>query len=548
MRITLILALVFVLNSCKDANPIIQKSKPNFSWHNATIYFLMTDRFYNGDKSNDYVHDQNNPPAPYRGYMGGDIKGITDKIESGYFTDLGVNAIWMTPIVEQIDGSVDEGTGNSFGFHGYWTRDWTRLDEKFGTEEDLKELVEVAHDNGIRILIDVVANHTGPVTREDSVWPESWVKTEPQCTYTDYASTVNCTLVKNLPDIKTESDAEVELPPFLVEKWKSEGRYEQEVSELDEWFSSTGFKRTPVHYILKWLVDFIKEYGVDGYRVDTVKHTEGHVWEDLYQEAVKAWEGYKKNHPESIIDPETPFYMVGEVYNYYVSGGKDFDYGDQKVDFYDQGFDALINFDFKSDAHNDYEMIFSKYDKILHGELSGKTILNYISSHDDGGPFDKERKRSIESGTKLLLCQGGAQIYYGDETARSLSVEADGDAVLRSYMNWGSIENNDTTKMILQHWQKLGKFRNDHIAIGAGRHHKISDMPYTFSRKYETEDQLDVVVVALDAEQGEKEISVEGIFEDGTELKDGYSGKSAVVKGGKLVIDTAYDIVLLAED
>jgi alpha-amylase len=394
--------------------------------------------------------------------MGGDIQGITAQIKEGYFTDLGVNAIWFTPVVEQITGSVDEGTGNSFGFHGYGTRDWTALDPKFGTKADLAELVSVAHDHEIRILIDVVANHTGPVTPLDVLWPDTWVKTGPQCTYKSSETTINCTLVKNLPDIRTEIDEEVELPQFLIDKWKAGGRYEAEVLELKEWFETTGYKKTAVNYILKWLVDFIKEFGIDGFRVDTVKHTDSKVWSDLWAAAFEAHEKYKKEFPEKVID-DTELYMVGEVYNYFISGGREFNYGDTKVDFFKNEFKSLINFYFKYDADKDYESTFVKYDQLLNGPLAGKSVLNYISSHDDGTPFDKERKRAIEAGTKLLLTPGGVQIYYGDETARDINVIADGDAKLRSFMNWDELSANKskgsyTVQEILEHWQRLGNF------------------------------------------------------------------------------------------
>ena len=170
------LILVFSI-SCSDHTDLIippTTQRPHFTWDNAQIYFLLTDRFYDGDPSNNYQHTPDNPPAPFRGFHGGDLKGITTKIKDGYFSDLGVQAIWMTPIVEQIKGSVDEGTGNSFGFHGYWTRDWTAIDPNFGSADDLKEMVAAAHENNIRIIIDVVANHTGPVTPLDSQWPDEW--------------------------------------------------------------------------------------------------------------------------------------------------------------------------------------------------------------------------------------------------------------------------------------------------------------------------------------------------------------------------------------
>ena len=546
-----ILAFLMV-SSCSNRTIVdsISIYDPTFIWENATVYFLMTDRFYDGDISNNYSHSEENKPAPYRGYMGGDIKGITQKIKDGYFTDLGVTAIWMTPLVEQIKGSVNEGTGNSFGFHGYWTRDWTAIDEKFGTQEDLKKLVNTAHKYHIRILIDVVANHTGPVTALDSQWPDEWVKTGPKCIYQSAETTINCTLVENLPDIRTEGNEEVSLPNFLVTKWKEEGRYKREVAELEEWFIKTGYNRTPVNYILKWLVDFIREYGVDGFRVDTVKHTESEVWADLWQEAKKAYELYKDNNSDPVLDDDLEFYMVGEVYNYYVSQGREYDYGDQKVDFFKDGFKSLINFDFKSDGHNDYETIFTKYDDVLNGALKGKSVLNYISSHDDGGPFDLERKQPIEAGTKLMLCPGGVQIYYGDETARSLTVKADGDASLRSYMNWAQLEedqevNGISRKEILRHWQKLGSFRRDNISVGAGRHQMISSNPYVFSRKFIGTNSTNQVVVGLGLERGVKTISVGDIFENNDKVLDVYGEVSAEVKNGQITLDTPNDIVLL---
>jgi alpha-amylase len=552
-RIPIYLLTIIFLFGCKSNKEVATVTQGDlpFTWENATIYFMMTDRFYNGDTANDYQHTENNAPAPLRGYMGGDIKGITKKINDSYFSDLGVNAIWMTPLVEQISGSVDEGTGNSFGFHGYWTRDWTALDPKFGTKEDLREMIDAAHNKGIRVLMDVVANHTGPVTSKDPIWPEEWVKTGPQCTYQSAESTINCTLVKNLPDIRTEGQEEVDLPPFLIQKWRAEGRYDQEVKELDSWFATSKLKRTPVNYILKWIVDFIGEFGVDGYRVDTVKHTEDEVWRDLFREAAKAFAKWKKENPEKVLD-DSEFYMVGEVYNFFAGNGRKFDYGDQKVDFFEDAFTSLINFDFKGDAHKSYEEIFSKYDNLLQGEFKGKSVVNYISSHDDGGPFDLMRERPFESAIKLLLCPGGVQIYYGDETARDLTIEeANGDAKLRSFMNWDELKamkqkNGYTVNDVLVHWQKIGKFRNDHPAIGAGKHTMISNSPYMFTRTWTAPNGVtDKVLVGLDLAKGQMTIDVSPIAVDGDVVRDMYSGVTQTVKNGKVVIDSMFDILLL---
>jgi alpha-amylase len=544
----LLLITVIFFTSCTTTQSITEKKtrkKAPFVWEAASIYFLMTDRFNNGDKLNDVNFDRTKTTGKLRGFEGGDIKGITKKIDEGYFDKLGINAIWLTPIVEQIHDAVDEGTGLSYAFHGYWARDWTALDPNFGTKADLANLVKKAHSHGIRIVLDGVINHTGPVTEMDTAWPNYWVRTSPVCDYKNYQNTTECTLVANLPDIRTESTQDVDLPPFLIEKWKKEGRYDQEMKELDVFFKRTGYPKTPRYYIIKWLTDYIADYGIDGYRGDTVKHTEASVWADFKTQSNYAFALWKKNNPTKVLD-NSPFYTIAEVYNYNTSNGKTFDFGDKKVNYFENGFNNMINFEFKYDAQKDYEFIFSKYSTILNGELKGSSVLNYLSSHDDGGPFDAKRTKSIESGTKLLLSPGLAQVYYGDESARSLVVEGtQGDATLRSFMNWDAIKKSPETKKTLAHWRKLGKFRKNHPAIGAGVHQEISASPYTFSRSYSKDKYTDQVFIGLDLPIGRKVLDVSAVFLDGTRVRDAYSGKVDVVSRGKIKIRTDFDIVLL---
>ncbi|SFI72500.1 alpha-amylase [Kaistella treverensis] len=543
MKKYLFLLLIGLLSSC---SALKNTSEKPFVWEGANVYFLLTDRFKNGNPDNDVNFNRTEKAAVLRGFEGGDLRGIIQKIDENYFTDLGVNAIWMTPLVEQIHGATDEGTGKTYGFHGYWAKDWTALDPNFGTKADLQELVEKAHKKGIRIVLDAVINHTGPVTTVDAAYPNSWVRTSPTCTYNNYQNTTACTLVANLPDILTESDQPVELPQMLVEKWKKEGRYEAEMKSLDEFFARTGYPRGPKYYIMKWLADYVEDYGIDGYRVDTVKHTNEDVWKDFQKVCQEAFDIYKRKNPEKVLDNNL-FFTVGEVYGYGISQKQDYNFGDKKVNYYQNGFKSLINFDFKGDANKPYEELFSNYSNLLNGDLNGKTVMNYLTSHDDGSPFDKDRKRTFEAATKLILTPGISQIYYGDESARDLTIEgAEGDATLRSNMNWNDLQNNAATQKLEEHYQKLGKFRADHPAVGAGVHKNLeNNAQYWFSRSFTKDNFTDKVVVGLDLPKGEKMVNLGGIFPAGTKLRDAYSGETTVVsKDNSAKISSDSTIVL----
>lgn len=547
ITVLLLLSIAFGCNSTKET---VSKNTPKtpFVWESANVYFLLLDRFQNGNPSNDNIIKRDKPTGPLRGFEGGDLRGIIQKLDEGYFTNLGINAIWMTPVVEQIHGSVDEGTGNTYGFHGYWTKDWTAIDPSYGTRADLKELVDKAHARGIRIMLDAVINHTGPVTELDPAYPSDWVRTSPKCTYNSYDTYINCTLVENLPDVLTESNQNVALPPMLVEKWKKEGRYEQEVAELDAFFKKTGYPRAPKYYIMKWLADYIADFGIDGYRADTVKHTQENIWKDFQAVCQTTFDEYKKNNPSKVLD-NNKFFTVGEVYGYNIGAKRLYDFGDKKVDYYANGFTSLINFDFRNEAKLPYEELFGKYNSILQNDLKGHTVMNYTTSHDDGWPFDKKRERTFEAGTKLLLAPGIAQVYYGDESARSLDIAgAQGDATLRLFMNWEELKTDTSKKELLLHYQKLGQFRANHPAIGAGIHKQLSAAPYVFSRSFAKENYADAVVVGLDLPLGAKQISVGTIFAEGTKVKDTYSGNVSIVSDGKVAIDSPYTIVLLEKN
>lgn len=514
-------------------------------WNGATIYFLLTDRFRNGDPSNDDALGRTAETGVLRDFEGGDLAGVMEMLEAGYFTDLGVDALWMTPFWEQIHGVVDEGTGPTYGYHGYWARDWTTVDPAWGTNEELARLVALAHEQGIRVILDAVIQHTGPVTPRDPLW-EGWVRTDPPCTYRDYETTVECELVDGLPDLLTGSDEPVPLPDHLVAKWDSEGRLEEETAQLDAWFAETGYPRAPRYYVMKWLTDWVRELGFDGYRVDTAKHFQEDVSLELAREARRAFREWKEAHPDQVLD-DLPFWMMAEVYNYEIGHGREFDFGDRTVDFYAHGYDALINFSFKWQADDDLDAMYQQFATTLReGELAGVGVVNYASSHDDSSPLDRDREEPFLTGTRLLLAPGTAQIYYGDELARPLEREgAVGDANLRTFMNWEDLESSGETQRLLSHWQRLGRFRARHPAVGAGAHRRLRAEPYVFSRSLVPDGGADRVVVGMELPPGRKTIPVGDAFEDGSIVHDFYSGARGRVDDGRITLETPFELVLL---
>ena len=542
-KLTFLLILLFLPSTNLHASEVTSEF-----WKSATVYFMLTDRFNNGDRSNDAAYNRNKAPALLRGFEGGDIQGVIDKIEDGYFTRLGVDAIWMTPVIEQIHG-YDESAGLTYAYHGYWPKDWTAVDANFGSEQDFARLVKTAHKHKIKVLVDVIINHTGPQTQEDWAWPEAWTRTRPICSWESYEQNTRCALATSLTDIKTESEAAVSLPPQLLEKWKREGRINQELGELDAFFERTGYPRAPKYYIVKWLTDWVRDYGVDGFRVDTVKHVEPQIWAVLKKESEQAFTQWKQNNPQD-MHHDLPFYMVGEVMHWGMNGHRNtpdntrlYNFGDKQVDYFDYGFDALINMGFVAHAGQNPEALFSSYaESLLRGPMKNKGILNYIGSHDDHDSYDRERKHNYETAFKLMMAPGAVQIYYGDEIARPMyAKDALGDAQMRTFMNWQDLSSPDT-QALLSHWRKLGTFRQAHRAVGAGEHTMLSKTPYIFARTLNNKDR---VLVATDLPKGEKTIPVFKGFENDVRLYDYYSQQYVTVNDDKVKLNSPFSYALL---
>ena len=569
-----------VLASC---GAVKSKSSASFTWENANVYFLLTDRFYNANPGNDHSYgrgldESGNVIAGIAesegSFHGGDFAGVTQKIRDGYFTELGVSAIWITPPYEQVHGFTSAPGFAFYSYHGYWALDFTGPDANYGTEEEFKEMVDAAHEKGIRIVMDVVLNHAGYATMKDAAeygfgeyktgwedyyygeasalspeaeesylvtasdswsgwWGSDWIRSDDALSGYDRGGTSDTLMsLSGLPDFKTESTEEVGLPPLLLEKWASEGRLEQEQNELDAFFEENKLPKTVLNYEIKWLTDWVAEYGIDGFRCDTAKHIDQKCWAELKKYASLALEEWRKANPGK-TDFETPFWTVGEAW----------DHGVVKDTYFETGmFDAMINFSFRKNLLKGYSILPKLYtfmsDTMRKEDIS---VLSYISSHDTAL---YTRSNLIKGGTALLLAPGAVQIYYGDETARPTAWPETpyADQKLRSDMNW---ENAD--EAVFTHFCLLGQFRNRHPAVGAGAQTEISQSPYIFARTYETGSDKDLVIVVIGDANTDVSVPVTGYFEDDEKVRNAYDGTETVVKNGSVTFTTGENGVILLE-
>ncbi|EKO3706750.1 alpha-amylase [Vibrio metschnikovii] len=482
------------------------KSEPQpFTYRNANIYFVMVDRFYNGDPSNDHSYGRKKDGQQEIGtFHGGDLKGVIKKLD--HIKSLGTDAIWLSPIVEQVHGFIGGGDSGSFPFyayHGYWTRDFTKIDENFGTDEDLATLVAEAHKRGIRVLLDAVLNHTGYATLADlqfdsidvvksSTLPEKWSDWTPKTgetwhsfhQYIDYqnsnwqqwwgkdwvraglpgypapgSSDLTLTLA-GLPDFLTEADVPVTPPQWLINNPGTR------VQARDNY--------TVTDYLIEWQTDWVKRFGIDGYRIDTVKHVEGEVWQRLKSTASQRLDEWRAKQGKQ----GEPFWMMGEVWAHSA----------YRSPYFDDGFDALINFDLQKRMDrgaaclSTMEDVYQAYSQTLakHADFNP---VSYMSSHDTELFFGRFKSLEMQrnAANVLLLTPGAIQVYYGDEVAREVGPYADDfHQGTRSSMNW---QWDNDRAALLQHWQTLGQFRQNNPAIGAGVHQPIpQDNAYVFSR------------------------------------------------------------------
>ena len=551
MKRTILFSLLTLLGLPLAAAPQCD----DFEWQNATVYFVITDRFANGDTDNDVnygrINDYGSERLNAATFHGGDFKGMTQKAREGYFTDLGIDVVWMTDVYEQIHGWMSgSGAVNDFphyGYHGYYPLDYTQIDKNYGTVEEFRQLVDVLHSQGMRVMLGAKLNDPGYPTLLDATqfgfaqtglteakaaqhirswsfdkffdnranwtgwYGRGWIRMPDEGW--DETNPLEATLF-GMPDFKDESNEPVKIPDFLLRKWKKEGK------KNDAWVNPSAAKLrkcrdwSPMQYLIAWIASWVEEFGIDGFRCDIVENVHLYRWKELSDACNVALDRWRAAHPD---DPASRwndrFYMTG-----------DFDCAsiDYKPDYARAGFSSMVNFYFPK--HGDLDSIVYTW----------QAYADSVAAHTDWHPFsylnnsyhrDTDMGNIIDCATSFLLSPGVAQVFYGDETGRTLSdarLNVDSDQAFRSDMNWESVDS-----LTLRHYRKLGTIRRSNPMIASGKQYTIDC--HTCLRS----NGKDKIIIRVLPVEGQP-ISVGSAFADGTIVEELYTGLKATVENGKV--------------
>lgn len=546
----LCLTLCSLTASASGKNP-----RQTFSWDGATVYFVITDRFCNGNTTNDVnygrIVDYGSERLNAATFHGGDFKGMLQMANDGYFTDLGVDVLWLTDAYEQIHGWMSgSGPVNDFphyGYHGYYPLDYTQTDKNYGTIEELRALVDTLHSQGIRVMLGANLNDPGYPTLLDAVqygfadtgltekeaashirewsydrffegrnkwkgwYDRGWIRMPDEGW--DENDPLQATLF-GMPDFKDESNTPVQIPEFLRRKWKTEGNANNPWVNPSARVLRENRAWSPMQYVIAWISSWVREFGIDGFRCDIVENVHANRWGELNRACNEALNEWRSKHPESTASQWTePFYMTGDFDNAWI---------DYKPDYAAQGFSSMVNFHFPK--HGDLNSIIPVWQQ----------YADSLAAHPGWHPFsylnnsyhrDTDMDNMADCATTLLLSPGTIQLFYGDETRRPLSdarFNVDADQAFRSDMNW-----DDADTLLLSHFRKLGCIRKENPVMATGRQRTID--AHTCLRYNDT----DSIIIRLLPKDG-KGTAVAGIFPDGTLLTDLVTGETSRVSGGKI--------------
>jgi glycosidase len=487
-----------------------------FHWNDAIMYYALTDRFFDGDKSNDHpVKDPNVlPPANYHG---GDLHGVRDYIDNGYFESLGVNTVWLGPLNKNPDHAYQESPEPHrwyTAYHGYWPISPEELDPHIGTPKDLNDLVEHAHAHGMKVIADLVLHH---VHIEHPWWKQ----------HRDWFGTLE------LPDGRKN-----------LRLWDEQ----QFTTWFEPYLPSFDFsKDAPVKALIDNSIWWANKYKLDGYRLDAVKHILPSFW----------WK-FRAALREQVKRPaDSPLYLVGETFKdragimsfvgpNMLDGQFDFPLYDQIQETWGENKGDMKALD---DALGSSEKAYGK--ETLMSPLIGNHDKGRFMAYADGELPGPDKMKDEEVGWKnpptvhdpsnynkielaqafLMSIDGVPMVYYGDE----IGMTGAGDPDNRRDMRFGDQVSADE-KRVLENFKKLGALRRQHPALryGSRRTVEVDHDLYAFVRAH-LDDRV-AVIFNRGKTDAKIDISVAPELADG-DYVEMLSGKKVSVKNGKLEFD-----------
>ncbi|WP_083508674.1 pullulanase-type alpha-1,6-glucosidase [Arthrobacter alpinus] len=532
------------------------------------FYFVMTDRFDNGDTSNDEAGIEGGrllsgyDPSDKGFYNGGDIAGLRNRLD--YIEGLGTTAIWLTPSFKNrpVQG---EGADASAGYHGYWVTDFTQIDPHLGTNEELSALIDEAHAKGIKVYFDIITNHTADVIANEQNQNSYLEKKD--APYKDAAGApfdpAHFAGTDRFPDLDPatsfpytpkvqDADANLKVPAWLNDTtlyhnrgdsiWSGESETYGDFSGLDDLMTEhpkvvDGF----VEVFQDWV-----DFGIDGFRIDTVKHVNLEFWQK--------WTTGVLDYAHA--NGKEDFFMFGEVYS-----------ADQKIlSPYVRKTDmnSVLDFAFQDGAvgyatgnsARGLQTLFAGDDYFTTTKNSPTALPTFLGNHDMGrvGYFANNTANPLErdelAHELLYLTRGQPVIYYGDE--QGFAGDGDGkDKNSRQSLfgtqvaeyagqklvtgeTIGTADRFDTEAPLYQHIAALAKLRADHPALAQGaqiqRYADDGAGIYAFSRV--DRDEKVEYLVALNNATEEKSVAVTTLTQNGG-FEPLYGADSAVKSDGK---------------
>ena len=394
------------------------------SFSTDTIYQIVTDRFFDGNASNNPTGDIYDPTNP-RKYHGGDWDGITQKINDGYLTGMGITAIWISSPVENIT-SIDPSNGSA-AYHGYWGRDFFQTNEYFGSLSDFTEMINAAHDNDIKVIIDFAPNHTSTAEYGDMVFPE------------------NGNLYRDGTLISGFSNDTQNI--FNHESWTDFSTWENSIYHSMYGLADLNQMNSTVDDYLKDSIDMWLDLGVDGIRVDAVKHMPM---------------GWQSNWLSAIYEEHETF-VFGEWFS--GSTGND----SEMTGFANESGMSLLEFRLANAIRNTLGSgtmsMQDLYSVMVDREQSYKEIndqVTFIDNHDMSRfmTLANGNARALENAYVIMMTSSGIPtIYYGSEQY------ATGD---NDPYNRGDMPGFSTTSTAYQVIAKLAALRKSNAAVAYG--------------------------------------------------------------------------------